>query len=262
MSRILCFAVALTLAANSASADPYWIAYEGNDFPENVGWDRHWGVHVPPGDPNSTPDRSIEDGVFVLDTTSDIWLYDYYEIDRAIDPELGETFVAEWRVAVDELLVYWDTTLVIARDDPPGDVTLRFGVDSVLVYTEDIEFQIGAGYHDFRFESQDMREFDLFLDGSHLHHGLFESESLLQSFVAFGNGAAGASALSRWDHVRFGVIPEPKAWAVAVLSAALFVIHGRCARGRLPQKGVRQCQFNALQQSAFFSVSRPPRMRN
>jgi hypothetical protein len=209
MSRILRFAIGLALVASSASAEPYWIAYEGNDFPENVGWDRHWGVHGPPGDPNSVPQRSIEDGVFVLDTTSDIWMYDYYQIHRAIDPEPGELFVAEWRVAVDDLLVYWDPGIVIARDDPPGHVSLKFGISSLLIRTEDVEFQIGEGSHSFRFESFDMIEFDVYVDGELLHHGVFESESLLQSYVGFGNGTAGASSLSRWDYLRFGVVPEP-----------------------------------------------------
>ena len=210
MRHLLIFVAALSCAGFSvATAEQYWIAYEGNDFPENVGWDRHWGVHVPPGDPNSVPERSIEDGVFVLDTTCDIWLNDYYQIERSIDPAAGELFVAEWRVAVDELLVYWDAGIVIARDEPPGHVAFRFGTDSVLISTEDLEFELGSGFHSFRLESPDLDEYDLYVDGGLLHQGTFESESLLESYVAFGNGAHGASSLSRWDYVRFGTIPEP-----------------------------------------------------
>jgi hypothetical protein len=197
-----------------------------------VGWDRHWGVHVPPGDPNSVPERSIEDGVFVLDTTCDIWLYDYYQIERSIDPAPGELFVAEWRVAVDELSGYYDAGIVMARDNPPGHVSFYFRPDSVVVRTEDLEFDIGEGFHSFRFESQDMEEFDLYVDGGLLHHGFFESESLLQSYVAFGNGTAGASSLSQWDYVRFGVVPEPHTALLLLVPFLLWRFH-RAASGAL-----------------------------
>lgn len=218
MRRMLILGLALSYAGGStAFGDPYWIAYEGDDFPENVGWDRHWGVHAPPGDPNSTPDRSIEDGVFVLDTTSDIWLNDYYQIHRSIDPEPGELFVAEWQVAVDDQLVYWDAGLVIARDDPPGHVSFKFGVDSLLISTEDLEIELGADFHSFVFMSADMEEFDLFVDGVLLHQGVFESESLLQSYVGFGNPTHGASSLTRWDYLRFGAIPEPHSFLLAII---------------------------------------------
>jgi hypothetical protein len=222
MNRLLIFLTALSCAGfSAATAEEYWIAYEGNDFPENVGWDRHWGVHVPPGDPNSVPERSIEDGVFVLDTTCDIWLNDYYQIHRQIDPSPGEWFLAEWRVVVDELLVWWDTDLVIARDNPPGHVAFHFGPDSVLISTEQLEFELDNGFHAFRLESNDMDEFDLFMDGTLLHHGVFESESLLQSYVGFGNSTYGASALSRWDYVRFGTVPEPTGLALLLSAIVL-----------------------------------------
>jgi hypothetical protein len=219
MMRLLMFLTGLSCAGLSvATAEPYWIAYEGDDFPENVGWDRHWGVHVPPGDPNSVPDRSIEDGVFVLDTTCDIWLNDYYQIERSIDPGPGELFVAEWRIAVDELLVSWDALIAIARDDPPGHVGLFFGVDQLLIDTaEDILLPIAPGPHTYRFESWDMHDFELYVDNVLVHEGVFESESLLQSYVAFGNGTLGASSLSRWDYVRFGAIPEPTSFLLVII---------------------------------------------
>jgi hypothetical protein len=216
-------ALAFTLCAFPAlaTAEPYWIAYEGNDFPENEGWDRHWGVHVPPGDPNSVPERSIDDGVFVLDTTCDIWLNDYYQIHRQIDPAPGELFVAEWRVAVDELLVYWDAKIAFARDNPPGHAAFSFGVDQLLIDTgEDILLPIAPGPHSYRFESWDMDQFELYLDGALAHQGVFESESLLQSYVTFGNGTLGASSLSRWDYVRFGAIPEPTSFLLAIIGLA------------------------------------------
>jgi len=44
MTRLLMFSVAALLAmASSALGEPYWITYEGNDLPENEGWNRSWG---------------------------------------------------------------------------------------------------------------------------------------------------------------------------------------------------------------------------
>jgi hypothetical protein len=225
MNRLLIFVAALSCAAACpALAEQYWIAYEGDDFPENVGWDRHWGVHVPPGDPNSVPERSIDDGVFVLDTTCDIWLYDYYEIDRAIDPPPGELFVAEWRVTVETQLVWWDACVVIARDDPPGDLGFLFGPDTLFVEETDETYEIGPGAHAYRFESWDMDEYLLYVDGALIHEGAFQTPSGLQSFVAFGNAVAGGSSISRWDYVRFGVVPEPSAF---LLLGCLVMTGGR-----------------------------------
>ena len=49
-------------------ADRYWVACEGNEFPENEGWGRvtnHGGAH-----------RTIVDGVLVLDGLGDVAIND------------------------------------------------------------------------------------------------------------------------------------------------------------------------------------------
>jgi len=44
MFRMLMFLAAVSYAtAGIATAEPYWITYEGNDLPENEGWNRGWG---------------------------------------------------------------------------------------------------------------------------------------------------------------------------------------------------------------------------
>ena len=35
MTRLLCFTTVCALTVSPASADEYWVSYEGNDFPEN-----------------------------------------------------------------------------------------------------------------------------------------------------------------------------------------------------------------------------------
>ena len=60
MRHLLIFAAALSCAAASpALAEQYWIAYEGDDFPENEGWTRTISA--------GGAERWIEDGALVLD---------------------------------------------------------------------------------------------------------------------------------------------------------------------------------------------------
>jgi hypothetical protein len=201
---------ALGALAAPAGAEEYWIAYEGNDFPENEGWERTYGDGNWP--PEDEPDRWLEDGALVIDTMRDPSLWEYYSIHRAIDPGPGEMFVAEWRVRVDEVGGWagYDPAVVIARDDPPGHVAFAFDVDRFWAREEDLWIPVAAGqYHEYRFESTDMDSYDVFVDGVHVHSGWFDSDTFLGSFVNFGAGVQGGSSHSNWDFVRFGVIPEP-----------------------------------------------------
>lgn len=40
MNRCIALALIGWVAVGVAQASPYWVAYEGDDFPENVGWER------------------------------------------------------------------------------------------------------------------------------------------------------------------------------------------------------------------------------
>ena len=60
---LLFTAAALGTLVIPAGAEPYWIAYEGNDFPENEGWERY--VTGPPAV------RWLEDGSLFVDSRAD-----------------------------------------------------------------------------------------------------------------------------------------------------------------------------------------------
>ena len=199
------------MLVSTAGAEQYWIAYEGNDFPESEGWTRTYGDGTYPS--SDEPDRWIEDGALVVDTMRNPLLWEYYEIDRAIDPGPGEVFVAEWRLRFDEFIGWsFDSGLVIARDNPPGHAVFGFDVDRFYAKEEDRWIPVSPGqYHEYRFESRDMDSYDVFLDGTQVHTGSFDGDTFLNSFVNFGAGVQGASSRSSWDFVRFGVIPEPRA---------------------------------------------------
>jgi hypothetical protein len=221
--RMLLFGVCLLgLVAGSARGEPYWIAYEGDVFPEEAGWQRHWGDEHGPLGPGA--ERRIEDGVFVLDSLRHDQIFDFYDVQRSIDPGPGETFVAEWRMRVDEQSDLGDASVGISRDAYPGYVQFYFGDDAVLSVTDGMLFAIEPGvFHTYRFVSPDMLQFEFFIDGMLTHQGAFEDFTLVQSSVGFGDTVQGRRSLSYWDYFCFGVVPEPGS-GLSVL--ALLVVFG------------------------------------
>ena len=210
MIRIICFTGALVLAVASADAEQYWIAYEGNDFPENVGWERHFG--------SGGAARTIRDGLLVLDSLHSDQIYDDYVIERALDPEPGELFVATWRLRVVETPTWKDAGIYIARDEY-GDLGFDYSVDEMTNTYEDFWTVPITPYqfHTYRLESGNMLDYSLWIDGEFAHAGQWDTISLNRSFVVFGDQGVGASSLTEWDYVRFGVVPEPHAGLLLAL---------------------------------------------
>lgn len=204
----LCVLAAGVFAVGAGKAEQFWIAYEGDDYPENQGWTRVYGNENGPyaGGAN----RSLSDGIFTLDSLHDSQIYDFYETDRSADPGPGEMFVAEWRVLVDPSSTSYDVGVVIARALSPGHAAIWLGGDGVYVEPGDTTIGVEAGaFHSYRFESADMSSYTLTIDGAITFAGHFEDFSVLQSFVNFGDGVQGERSLSRWDYFRYGIVPEP-----------------------------------------------------
>jgi len=221
MQRALVCLILLAFASVLGQAEQYWITYEGDDFPENQGWLRRFGNEDGAGEGGA--ERWIEDGVFVLDSLRHYAIYDYYEFARSIDPDPGEVFVAEWRVAVDESIPDYDATVFIARDDPPGFVLLMLGEDDVYAWTEGARIPLGSpGFHSYHLTSEDMESYQLFIDGTFAYEGMFDGQSFSTSLLIFGDGVQGARSLTRWDYMRFGVAAEPS----AILLAGVGVLAG------------------------------------
>jgi len=221
--RGLCLAAWLGLLGSAASrAEQFWIAYEGDDYPENQGWKRVYGNENGPyaGGAN----RSLADGILTIDSLSNIYVCDFYEIHRHINPGPGEVFMAEWRVLVDPRSDASDVGVVIARDEPAGDVFLELGPAGVIVEPGHVSISLPPDvFHSFFFRSDDMETYDLFIDGVSRHSGRFDPVTNLESFVNFGDGVQGQRSLSQWDYFRFGVVPEPASAAALLLGALLGV---------------------------------------
>ena len=224
MNRMLCFSLVLVVCAGSARGDPYWIAYEGDVFPEDAGWERIWGdwdgqFH---GDGAI---RTLEDGILTYDTTFDLGVYEFSRMERpgAIDPGPGEVFVVEWRLKVSDVTGTADAGVFVASDDA-WVLSMRFAEDHIVSGFEgllEIPFEPGT-FHDYRIESHDMRTYDLYIDGILARKGNF-APRFSDSEFGWGPGTQGASSMQRWDYIRFGVLPEPPG-----VSLILFVLacHG------------------------------------
>lgn len=207
--RGLWLAAWLGLLGSAASrAEQFWVDYEGDDYPENQGWTRAYGNENGPyaGGAN----RSLDDGIFTLDSLHNSQIYDFYRMDRTVDPDPGELFVAEWRVRIDPSSTSRDAGVVITRALSPGYVLFRLGPDSIYIRPGNIVIGLTEGvFHSYRFESADMRYFELDVDGTSTFNGYLEDVATLQYYVSFGDGVQGQRSLSEWDYLRYGIVPEP-----------------------------------------------------
>lgn len=226
MSRISVLVVLFWLASASAAAAPYWIAWEGDDLPENQGWTRHWGSWQGPHQGGAN--RTLENGVLTYDSLYDGGVYDYIDMQRQLDPVPGELFVMEWRLLVEQDYTVSgdpvfgagsDTGMMLAFQVRRTEVRSTFEQGVSLPITPDV-------FHDYRVTSADMLTYRLFVDGVERRTGSFW-QGLSRSFVEWGDGTqsfAGGS-LHRWDYVRFGVVPEPG--PLALLGAVIACYVGR-----------------------------------
>jgi hypothetical protein len=203
MTRLLIFTMALACAGFPVvTAEEYWIAYEGDDFPENEGWERYTRA--------GGAERSLEEGTLILDGMASWEIVDEYLIRTPVHPDPGESFLFDWRLRVDEVLGYSDPLVAVCADEL-GEVLLTYSGSGVYSLLEGVWIDFTPGsFHDYSFTSPDMVTYTLHIDGQLAHTGYFVGPSAI-SAVCWGDGAEGASSVSIWDYVRFGIVPEPGA---------------------------------------------------
>jgi hypothetical protein len=201
MNRLLLISLAFGPAL--CQAEPYWVRYEPASglFPDEGGWTREVS------DP--APERWIEDDLLFIDSRAAYGMTDIYRMysDGTQDPGPGETFVARWRLKVDAIGVHGDPGIVVDSDDHYGMYVL-FGYDCLWTnpFTEFIYFEPGV-FHTYELRTPDMRQYELFIDGTLAGEGPFRA-TMLPAYVSWGDLGTDSS-LSEWDYVELGVIPEP-----------------------------------------------------
>ena len=193
LSILFLSAAAVLVFAATALAEPYWIAWEGDDFPENQGWQRNYGNWDGPNQGGAY--RTLEDGLLTIDSLYDDGVYDYYELrdNYPISLEPDELFVAEWRLKVDALqgLPVYDSAVGIHSDDY-WIVALGFYPDHIESVFEDINIAIRADiWHNYRLETSDMRQYTLVVDGEPAHQGVLWN-GVTSSRIGWGDVVQGS----------------------------------------------------------------------
>ena len=214
MMRLFALATSVLLATAPVWAEPYWYAYEGNDFPENEGWER-WV-----SDP--APERWLEDGNLVIDSRGLVGSTDDYGIrfDSGVDPGPGETFIMSWGLTVEET-THRDPGVYVHSDEA-WSVAFIFDTDSLISFYEPtvyVELEPYV-YHEYEMRSSDMRNYELYIDGDLAIEGVF-FQGFFPLVVGFGD-IVSSTSLASWDYFRFGVVPEPATWLMIAITLPLF----------------------------------------
>jgi hypothetical protein len=204
-----------------AWATPYWVAWEGDDFPENQGWTREHG-------PNGAEAvRTLQDGVMTLDGSQNPGgEYDGSTMHplQGIHLGAGEAFAAEWRLrveSVDNPQYPWDIDVGLVTDDGWG-VAFTFSTQAVRGLYElnwYVPFAQGE-WHAFVLQSDDLRGYTLRMDGLVVREGYW-THVVPGAYVAWGDSVNVLSSVSQWDYVRFGVVPEPHGGVILWICAVL-----------------------------------------
>ena len=207
---------ALGMLVTTAGAEPYWIAYEGNDFPENEGWERY--ITDPPAE------RWLENGSFFMDSRADPHTTDSYGIsfEEGLDPESGEIFVSNWGLRIEDDHLS-GSGIAISSDDHWA-VSFLFDEDTLMsVYEPNVYVELEpAVNHEYELRSDNMRDYELYIDDELAIVGVFFESLSPISGVAFGDIVHGGASLAAWDYIRFGVVPEPATWLMITISLPFF----------------------------------------
>jgi len=212
-----------------AFGSPFWIAWEGDDWPESVGYTRSWGNWDGPHQGGAI--RTLENGVLTYDSLYDPGVWDsYYMENLPLTVGPGEMAVMEWRLKVDQSYSGGDPGVALGSEDG-WMLGLAYAEDHIISDFEnylEIPFTPYV-WHDFRVLSPDLRVYDLFIDGALVHQGTF-GLTFPGSIVGFGDVSQNffSGSLHSWDYYRVGVIvPEPGA---AELLLLMWVMAWRVAR--------------------------------
>lgn len=229
--------VLLVLGACACPTWAYFVEWDGTCLPEDAGWTRDWGdwsghYH------GSGAVRTIAEGVMTMDSLYDSGIADYALMHRAFNPEPGELFVVEWRLAVDQVVGGFpgDPGIGVCSDDRWVVGFLYDGSSVFNLFDPDLHLAVAPGeFHHYRMTSWDMRTYDFYVDGEFVHEGPF-SYGGDTSLMSWGDLTQGVASLARWDYVRVYTTPEPTCLAlcgaVAVVRKGRVLGHGRLRENR------------------------------
>lgn len=219
MKRALLGGLLVALGSVPALGAPFWIAWEGDDWPEAVGYTRSWGNWQ--GLHQGGANRTLEDGVLTYDSLYDPGVWDSYYMEDFGLPELGsgEILVMEWKLKVDHAYSGGDPGVGLSSEDG-WNLGYVFAEDHIRSLSEDYLQIPFAPYvwHEYRIVSSNLRTYELFIDGVLAHEGILE-HVFPGSHAGFGDAGQNwhTGSLHQWDYFRFGIVPEPRASVLIML---------------------------------------------
>lgn len=167
---------------------------------------------------------------FRIDSRASFQISDYYQVDRPMNPDPGELFIAEWRMRTIENDGFSPDAEVVIVPDQEGTLGMGHYPDRLVSTREGWTENVTAGdFHSYRMESTDMVHYSLHIDNQLIRDGQWDLNSLNRSFLAFGDAVRGVRSVSEWDFVRFGVIPEPSSF----IALAMFTVCSCHSRRRM-----------------------------
>ncbi|MBU0638068.1 MAG: hypothetical protein KKB50_04325 [Planctomycetes bacterium] len=224
--RYVLFVTLVLAAAATAAADPFYLRYDPDEgrFPEQEGWGRYWD------DPEDKLIRSVDNGVFRLDTRGSVAISDLYEaVSDAFILEPEEELHVRWRMETVETGTFMETADVVVGIVNKDSEAVEFflapdfvSVDVVPPPGAEHFYTIEPGVvHSYEFVTPDMWEYDLYVDDQFAFHGAFDGYAWRECpRIGFGDAIRGLSSLSEWEYVEIAVVPEPGTWVLALLATA------------------------------------------
>lgn len=214
------------------SADAALLSYEGDIFPEDMGFER---FHI------YEPERWIDDGWFFQHIDADGASggpydgdYDRYEHD--LSAFVGDPFFVEWCLMSDapDSEVHFHNGGARMILNAPG-LTYHFNMSSGLALilrgypypTEYFDIEPGVP-HSYRLEVYGGDYFEFRIDGAVMDFG--EPEDVFPTPDAelfFGARYYQSEHTTQWDYVHFGAIPEPTTGLLLVFGTAVVVLRRR-----------------------------------
>lgn len=223
MKRLLYLLLPIALAAAQGRASPFWVEYEpaSGHWPEEEGWTRLTYA--------GGAQRALEQGTLVIDSRQSLEIADFYQLalPDQLHLEAGEAFEFQWRLMTTDLSGPWDPGVGVFADDNWA-VGFHFSQQAVFsVFEPQLSAQFTPGaYHDFVLRSDNMRAYELRVDGQLALQGSFWY-SLDSSRVGWGDVTQGGASLARWGYVRLGIVPEPSGWLMLTCLLPLVIVLGR-----------------------------------
>jgi len=232
-------ACVLSLSILVAGANAGIVAYEGDAFPEAVGWTRVGTMDA---------DRSLDNGWFVQSVDLGVWAplpggeQDQYN--RSLAEFAGTRgFFAEWRVQTDgprsEIDGVAPASFVLGGE---RGISFHFTIAADLVrFLRDINDPIiwvdidPAVPHTYRFEIYGDEFYRFTIDGSEIVSGVPEGfYPTSDSVIAWRAKSWYEPNTTRWDYIRFGtIVHEPATAAMLLAGAGVLVLCDRRRQRRV-----------------------------